>query len=65
MEKMKPKERQLTTEEAEKLYQKLQELYSSEGEEKTLEDKIRWLMIAGESREEAIYNIARQRGLVE
>jgi len=65
MEKMKPKERQLTTEEAEKLYQKLRELYSSEGEEKTLEDKIRWRTLAGDSREEAIYSIARQRGLVE
>jgi len=52
-------------EEAGKLYQRLRDLYRREREEQLLEDRIRWRMITGESREEAIYNIARQRGLVE
>jgi DNA-directed RNA polymerase subunit RPC12/RpoP len=60
--------KQLTPEEIEeagKLYQKLWDLYRREREEQLLEDKIRWRMFTGESREEAIYSIARQRGLVE
>ena len=60
--------KQLTPEELEKieeLHQKLRELYRREREEQLLEDKIRWRMIAGDSREEAIYNIARQRGLID
>jgi hypothetical protein len=53
----------LTEKEPVDLYKKLLKVYK--GEEQTLEDRIRWRMITGESREEAIYNIARQRGLVE